>query len=75
MDYLDFIGEESTTDIEIAKNMKSIDREIDYSEIFTRIIPLGAKLKTIDEAGNEIETEERLTISSVNNNMARYRIC
>lgn len=69
LDYLDFIGEESTTDIEIAKNMKSIDREIDYSEIFTRIIPLGAKLKTIDEAGNEIETEERLTISSVNNNI------
>lgn len=66
LDYLLQIGEEKNTNIEVTKNMKSIDEEIDYSEIFTRLIPLGAKLKIVDEQGNETETEERLTIESVN---------
>ena len=50
--------------------MKSAKREIDPTNIITRLIPLGTKLSTIttDENGKQttIETEERLTIESVN---------
>ena len=46
--------------------MKSITREKDPSEIVTRLIPLGYKLKAKDESGKEVETEYRLDISSVN---------
>jgi hypothetical protein len=46
--------------------MKSIVREKDPSEIVTRLIPLGYKLKATDENGKEVETEHRLDISSVN---------
>ncbi len=71
LDYLEEIGDEKTTTIELKKNMQSVDREIDPTSFITRLIPLGAKIKkqVTDESGNtsEKETEERLTIASVNN--------
>ncbi len=71
LDYLEEIGEEKKTSIALKKNMQSIAREIDPTTFITRLIPLGAKLKkkNTDTSGNvtEIETEERLTIASVNN--------
>lgn len=71
LDYLGEIGEEKKTSIALKKNMQSIAREIDPTTFITRLIPLGAKLKkkTTDTSGNvtETETEERLTIASVNN--------
>lgn len=74
IDYLNEIGETKTTEISLSKNMKSIVREPDPSAFVTRLIPLGCKLKkTIeeeDEDGNitekEVESEERLTVKSVN---------
>lgn len=74
LDYLDQIGEEKETEIALSVNMKSITREQDPTSFVTRLIPLGCKLKTIvenkDEEGNvtteEVETEQRLDISSVN---------
>ena len=59
LDYLDRIGSNSDTKIELAKNMKSLTVDIDSSNIITRLIPLGAQLSPGDSA-------ERLTISSVN---------
>lgn len=59
IDYLEQIGEEKSTVIELSKNMKAISRERDPSEYITRLIPLGAKKGE--------NTEERLDISSVNN--------
>lgn len=71
LDYLTEIGEEKSTAIELKKNMQSIDREIDPTSFITKLIPLGAKIKkeVTDESGNisEKETDERLTISDVNN--------
>ena len=67
LDYLVEIGETSSTEIALSKNMKSIAREKDPSEIVTRLIPLGCKRKTKDAEGKEVETEYRLDISSVNN--------
>lgn len=66
LDYLKQIGEEKNTSIVLAKNMQSITQKIDSSSLITRLYPYGAKIKAKDESGNEKETEERLSISSVN---------
>lgn len=74
IDYLTKIGETKSTPIALSRNMKSITKEKDPSAFITRLIPLGCKLKkeetSTDEDGNtttqEVETEERLDISSVN---------
>lgn len=57
LDYLEEIGVESSTEITLSRNMKSIAREKDPSEVITRLIPLGSKIE---------ETEQRLEITSVN---------
>ncbi len=61
IDYVKEIGEEKTTTIALSKNMKSIRKEKDPSDIITRLIPLGSKLGE--------DTEERLDITSVNNGL------
>lgn len=66
IDYVTQIGVQSETEITLSKNMKSITREKDPSEIVTRLIPLGCKLTGTDEEGQETETEYRLDITSVN---------
>lgn len=71
LDYADELGTTRSTTIELGKNMESVQREIDCTSIITRLIPLGAKLteQIVDEDGNvteERETEQRLTIASVN---------
>lgn len=67
LDYVPKIGVEKKTKIEIGKNQKSLEKSAKFDNVFTRIIPLGAKLKVQDENGNETDSEERLTIASVNN--------
>lgn len=69
LDYLAEVGTTRSTVIETGRNMRSASREIDPSGIVTRVIPLGAKLTTLDESGNEVETEERLTIADVNDGL------
>lgn len=69
LDYLASIGSLSSVEIRISKNLKSIEQEIDPSQVITRLVPLGAKIKKIDSEGNEVDTEERLTIKEVNNNL------
>lgn len=64
LNYLQQIGETRTTKISLGRNMQDASREVSPLNIVTRLIPLGAKLKELDEDGNdtENETEERLTI-------------
>ena len=70
LDYVQELGYNSPTNIQIAKNLETVSEEIDPGEVITKLVPLGAKLKktTTDSDGNESEsdTDERLTISSVN---------
>lgn len=70
LDYKPRLGTTRATKIEVAKNMQSADKNVDLSTTISRLIPLGAKLtkKELDANGNETETttEERLTISAVN---------
>jgi hypothetical protein len=66
IDYCKAFGSKKTTKITVSRNMKSIVKERDPSEIITRLVPLGCKLKATDDEGKEVETEYRLDISSVN---------
>lgn len=66
IDILENFGEKSETKIKMGINMDSISEKVDFTNFGTRIIPLGTKIKTSDESGNEKETEERVTIESVN---------
>lgn len=66
LDYLTEIGRVCTTEIRLAKNLKDITQSIDVNGYCNRLIVLGAKLKATDSEGNEVDTENRLTIESVN---------
>ena len=69
LDYLASVGQTCNTKIKLGHNMKSASEKLDIDGLYTRIIPLGAKIKAADENGNEVDTDERLTIASVNNGM------
>ena len=71
LDYLTEIGKVCTTEIRLAKNLQDIEQNIDVSGYCNRLVVLGAKLKVEDDEGNEVDTENRLTIESVNNGV-RY---
>ena len=69
LDYLESVGTTRSTKIKVGRNMRSVSKEIDPSGIITRLVPLGKKLVVLDEEGDELETEERLTIASVNDGL------
>lgn len=69
LDYLESVGATRSTKIKVGRNMRSISKEIDPSGIITRLVPLGKKLTVLGDDGNEIETEERLTIASINDGL------
>lgn len=66
LDYLQSIGERKSTEIRLSKNLKSITKETDPSDIITRLIPLGERIASEDEEATDA-SEARLTIESVNN--------
>lgn len=71
LDYAVSLGETRSTRIQLGYNMQDASREVDFNSAVTRLYVYGAKLtETVeDENGQEVEqeTEERLTIASVNN--------
>lgn len=66
LDYLADFTEVSLQKVEYGKNLTDVKLTFDHTERVTALIPLGAKVKTTDEDGNEVETDERVTIDSVN---------
>ena len=66
LDYVKSIGDRKTTEIRLAKNLKSITKEVDPTEIITRLVPLGERIESEDEDATDA-SEARLTIESVNN--------
>ena len=69
IDYVEKRGSTLSTEIKVSKNMKSITREDNPMNYVSRLIPLGAKIKITDQDGNNVDTEERVGISSVNNGL------
>lgn len=68
INYIDYLADstyQSTQAIELGTNLLDVIKETRAEDIITALIPLGAKIK--DEAGTE--TDERLTISSVNGDL------
>lgn len=66
LDVLERIGKDESTEIRIAKNLKSMSRSVDPTEIITRLTPLGTRIESEDEGATDA-SEARLTIESVNN--------
>lgn len=60
LDYLNEIGSHSNTEVRLAKNLITLEQEQDPTELVTRLIPLGSKLE---------DSDERLTIGSINNGL------
>lgn len=65
IDYLESVGEHSATPIKIAKNLKDLEREIDPTDIITRLVVLGARIESGDEDNVEA-SQPRLTMETVN---------
>ncbi|MCM1232947.1 MAG: phage tail protein [Ruminococcus flavefaciens] len=66
LDYLSDFSDYSVQRVEFGTNLLDVALTKDHAERITALIPLGAKIKTIDALGNEIETDERVSISAVN---------
>lgn len=66
LDYVQAIGELEETEIKLAKNLQSITKEVDPTDMITRLIPLGARIESEDEEATDA-SEARITIESVNN--------
>ena len=67
LDYLIQKGKTSETIISVGRNMKSMTEDKNSSEYYTRLLPLGGKLKTTNGEGQEVETGHRMTVEEVNN--------
>lgn len=65
IDYLAEVGEQKETPIRLRKNLKSMRRDINPTDIITRIIPLGAR-EEAEEGETGDASEPRLDITSVN---------
>ena len=66
LDVLKRIGRRSTTVIKLGKNLRTLNRTVDATEVITRLTPLGARIESEDDNATDA-SEERLTIASVNN--------
>ncbi|TFJ40132.1 hypothetical protein CKN73_07360 [Carnobacterium divergens] len=65
IDYVTEIGEHTDTTIELSKNLISLSKSVDPTEIVTRLYPRGERLESEEETGSDA-SQPRLTISSVN---------
>ncbi|MCD7758782.1 MAG: phage tail protein, partial [Bacteroides uniformis] len=68
LDYLSTYGTTAAQPVEFGVNLLDIAQNVEYSDLATVILPLGAKLT--DEDGNE--TDEYLTIADVNGGSIYY---
>ena len=68
LDYLKRVGEDTSTEIRLAKNLVSMSVEVDPTEIVTRLTPLGNRLENENEESSDV-SEAKLTIESVNNGL------
>lgn len=66
LDYLADFSEVSLQKVQYGVNLLDVKINTDHTERVTALIPLGAKITRTDEEGNEVETEERVTIEAAN---------
>src|SRR5690606_10764348 len=66
--YLDYLAHEKIVkpvEIRLAKNLKSITKEVDPTEAITHLVPLGTRIESEDEEAADV-SQARLTIENVN---------
>ena len=68
LDYLKDVGQEMESPIQLGTNIETARRELDLSNLITRLVPLGADLDkdNRDEETGQYVVRERVTINSVN---------
>ena len=68
LDYLKDVGQEMDSPIQVGTNIETARRELDLSNLITRLVPLGADLDkdNRDEETGQYVVRERVTINSVN---------
>ncbi|MGG5340160.1 hypothetical protein IGJ48_002872 [Enterococcus pernyi] len=69
LDYVSNYGNDSDTPLQLTKNLKSVTRDINISELFTRIVPVGQDIEDNSETDIEVGTDysrPKYTIESVN---------
>ena len=68
LDYLKDVGQEMNSPIQVGTNIETARRELDLSNLITRLVPLGADLDkdNRDEETGQYVVRERVTINSVN---------
>ncbi|WP_156320917.1 phage tail protein [Bacillus sp. JCM 19041] len=66
LDYLAVTEDRKSTEIKLAKNLQSIQRQVDPTEVITRLVPLGMRIESEDEEAIDA-SQARLTIAEVNN--------
>lgn len=67
--YLDYLADFNLTSlqtVEFGKNLLDVKITRDHAERVTALIPLGSSITETDEEGNEVETDKRADITSVN---------
>lgn len=72
LDYLKDVGQDMSSPIQLGTNIETARRELDLSNLITRLVPLGADLDkdTQDEETGQYVVRERVTINRVNNGKA-----
>ena len=65
LDYLAEVGTLSTTTIKLRRNLKSMSREIDPTEVITRLVPLGAQIDSSEEGSTDV-SKARVDVKTVN---------
>ena len=68
LDYLKDVGQDMDSPIQLGTNVETARRELDLSNLITRLVPLGADLDkdNRDEETGQYVVRERVTINSVN---------
>lgn len=68
IDYLEKVGVEDHTPIQVGTNIESARRGLDLTNLITRIVPLGADLQNDEQLeSSQYTTRRRVTIENVNN--------
>lgn len=65
LDYLASVGEVKQTPIRLAFNMQDLKKQVDVTQVVTRLVPLGARIESEDEMATDA-SQARITIADVN---------
>lgn len=66
IDYLESVGEQKNTPIQLRTNLQDMQRETDPTSVITRLVPVGARVESDNPEATDA-SQARVTIASANN--------